>query len=127
MAETIKSRQALWRQNTQQKICPEDRGRYDEWEQGFRARQIHMPSFMMEEDSTTRAVLDLLVLTAIMYSAVFTPYNASFGSGVWRINAAFRSFIYIVDVVSHFRTCYTNRDFEVVTATDKIAWMYLRR
>jgi hypothetical protein len=92
-------------------------------------REVLIPSYMMTEGSSVRLGLDSLVLLATAYSAVVTPYNAAFGStsyGIWKFMAGLRSFIFLLDVGSHFVTTYADRNHETVVDRSKIAWRYMK-
>lgn len=95
--------------------------------------------------SPFKAVWDWLILLLVMYTAIFTPYVASFllhepsyvaefnerkfkhySKDVMGFTELIVDVTFVVDILINFRTTYVNRNDEVVSHPSKIAIHYLR-
>ncbi|KAG7256571.1 hypothetical protein CRUP_012677 [Coryphaenoides rupestris] len=93
------------------------------------------------EHMNTRAVWDWLILLLVIYTAIFTPYSATFllsdqeeaamqtcGYSCSPLNVVdlIVDIMFIVDIVINFRTTYVNSNDEVVSHSARIAVHYFK-
>uniref|UniRef100_A0A4W6E5T2 Potassium voltage-gated channel, subfamily H (eag-related), member 2a n=1 Tax=Lates calcarifer TaxID=8187 RepID=A0A4W6E5T2_LATCA len=89
--------------------------------------------------SPFKAVWDWVILLLVIYTAIFTPYSATF---LLRLEAAMQTcgyscsplnvvdlivdIMFIVDIIINFRTTYVNSNDEVVSQSSRIAVHYFK-
>ncbi|XP_061667101.1 potassium voltage-gated channel subfamily H member 6 [Syngnathoides biaculeatus] len=110
-----------------------------------------LPEYKLQVPETTRGILlhyspfkafwDWIILLLVLYTAVFTPYSATFlldeHSGVRQRSCGYTcnplnvadlmvDILFIVDIVINLRTTYVDHNDEVVTQPGKIAKHYIK-
>ncbi|VDN97348.1 unnamed protein product [Rodentolepis nana] len=104
----------------------------------------HMHKYTLKHYSPTRAVWDWFILILVIYTAIFTPYNAAFllnhnvsacsnaqprSAGqqtILGIADKLVDVMFFMDIIINFRTTYVNKNDEVVSQPKKIAFHYLK-
>jgi hypothetical protein len=85
-----------------------------------------IPWFIILEFSHLRQCLDILVLLAIMYSAIVTPYLVAFEEDAHAYRALIRAALCCIDLVANFFTAYVNKEFQPIYNYKIIRKRYLR-